>query len=129
MDREETRFCLTLAASLWTNFKLPQTERDVELTVDIWQQFFSSIPLNDVSRAIMEISAEGTEFAPQVGQIYKRVADKKRGAKAALTADNANNAAFLDNIAAYAKLTGKTPPDTSNVNEAWAWFQEVRNER
>jgi hypothetical protein len=58
---------------LWSSWRAPATDADVEALVGTWQQFFASVPAAQVTRAIYELSAEGTEFAPQVGQIYAKV--------------------------------------------------------
>lgn len=76
-----------LIASLWTNYRLPANDGEMRPAVLAWSQFFASVPQREVIRTIMEISAEGGEFAPQVGQIYARLKagrlEKNAGRKSA----------------------------------------------
>ena len=84
MTEKEVRQTLYLLGTLWSNYKPPQEAVGIETATATWLEFFRAVPAEEVTRAIMEHSAAGAEFAPQVGQIYKSVKDRR----AALPASN-----------------------------------------
>ena len=84
MTEPEVKSTLYLLSTLWNNYKPPQEEVAIATTAAAWLQFFENVPTAEVTRAIMEYAAEGQQFAPQVGQIYKAVKDRR----AALPASN-----------------------------------------
>ena len=77
MTREEVSGCLALMGTLWNSYKPPQNAADVSAIVNTWLRFFSSVPVDEVTHAIFTLSADGREFAPQVGEIYKAVKDAR----------------------------------------------------
>lgn len=81
MTREETSGCISLMATLWSSYRPPQSAEDMAVLVNTWQQFFGKVDAGTVTRTIYEISAEGAEFAPQVGQIYARLKENRAVAR------------------------------------------------
>jgi hypothetical protein len=69
----EVKEAMYLLGVLWNNYKPPQTQEAVAVAVNVWMQFFSAVPADEVTAAIMEFAASGGSFAPQVGQIYDAV--------------------------------------------------------
>ena len=80
MTRADVSGCLALMATLWTSYKPPQSAVDVSAIVNTWLRFFSAVPVDEVTHAIFALSAEGREFAPQVGEIYKALKDQRGSA-------------------------------------------------
>lgn len=112
-----------LLKQLWQNYQLPQNDAELEPTLNTWMRFFSTVTEQEVTQAIVEISAEGCEFAPQIGQIYSRVKRKREALKA-----TENNYDFdYDLYALYAELKGVEPPPISDGPDRWhEWFQSVK---
>lgn len=119
MDQAEVMQCLSLMGNLWSSFRVPETPEDLKVLTGIWLQFFGTIPQSVVSKTIMEISAEGGEFAPQVGQIYERI--KAANTPKLKGMDNP----FVQLAFTAAKMEGLEPPETADLATARNWFFKV----
>ena len=119
MNQAETMECLSLMGNLWSSFRVPETPEDIQVLTGIWLQFFGTIPQSIVSQTIMEIAAEGGEFAPQVGQIYERIkasnTPKLRGF------DNP----FIQLAFTAAKMEDFEPPAAADIQTVRAWWRDV----
>ena len=119
MNELETKQCISLMGTLWSSYKAPQNDTELQTLTGIWQQFFGGVAQNEVTRTIMELAAEGPEFAPQVGQIYQRL-KSKRVPKLA-SKDNPYYQLALAG-AAICELDLPAGSDTATVKQ---WFKEV----
>lgn len=112
-----------LLKQLWQNYQIPQNDAELNAALNTWMRFFSTVPEQEVTQAIVEISAEGCEFAPQIGQIYARV----KGKREALKAPENNYDFYYDLYVLYAELKGVNPPPISDGPDGWdEWFQSVK---
>lgn len=111
--------CLSLMGNLWSSFRVPETPEDLKVLTGIWLQFFGTIPQSVVSKTIMEISAEGGEFAPQVGQIYERI--KAANTPKLKGIDNP----YVKLAFTAAKMEGLEPPETADLPTARNWWFKV----
>lgn len=111
--------------TLWTSYKAPQTEQELQLTVGTWLQFFESASFAEVSKTINEIASEGGEFAPQIGQIYSRLKAKR---VEQLKGVSEIEAAYRTNARVLAKVLEIEPPSGS-IEDIKAWFNEVKSRR
>jgi len=111
--------CFSLMGNLWSSFRTPTNEQDVEILTNIWLQFFAGVPQKIVTQTIMEISAEGGEYPPQVGQIYERIkasqTPKLRGI------DNP----FVQLAFTAAKMEDLEPPAATDLQTVRAWWRDV----
>ena len=111
--------------TLWTSYKAPQTEQELQLAVGTWLQFFGNTPFAEVSRTINEIAADGNEFAPQIGQIYARLKSKK---VERLKGGSEIESVYRNNARVLAKVLGVEPPSGS-IEDIKAWFNKVKSRR
>ena len=111
--------CLSLMGNLWSSFRVPETPEDLKVLTGIWLQFFGTIPQSVVSKTIMEISAEGGEFAPQVGQIYERI--KAANTPKLKGMDNP----FVQLAFTAAKMEGLEPPEATDLTTVRNWWFKV----
>lgn len=119
MNAVEIKECMSLMGFLWTSYRPPQTDEEIAAQTGIWMQFFSRVSQEEVTRTIMELSAEGGEYAPQVGQIYARI---KAGRAPRLAP--ASNPYFQLALSAAA-ICELPPPESADVQVVRSWFQEV----
>jgi len=70
MKKTDVIKALTLMASYWNNFKMPSSERDVDVAAEAWLMLLGSVSADEVNREIAKQAASGREFTPNVGQIY-----------------------------------------------------------
>ena len=125
MQSAEVKACLLQMQTLWTSYKAPQTEQELQLAVGTWLQFFGNTPFAEVSRTINEIAAEGNEFAPQIGQIYARVKAKR---VEQIKGVSEIEAAYRNNARVLAKVLDIEPPSGS-IDDIKAWFNKVKSRR
>lgn len=123
MTQADVKGCIYLMSQLWSNYRTPGTEMEIGALVNTWLKFFGKARSEDVTQAIMEISAEGGEFAPQLGQIYARVKQQKQG----LIAGKQRN----EDIARYcfliAKMCNVDPPaENADNDELLMWFRDLK---
>ena len=123
MTSAEIKGCMYLMSQLWSNYKPPTSEVEINALANTWLRFFKNARSEDVTRAIMEISAEGGEFAPQIGQIYARVKQQKQG----LIAGKQRN----EDIARYcfliAEMCNVDPPaENADDYELMMWFRDFK---
>lgn len=119
MNELETKQCISLMGTLWSNYKAPQNEAELQTLTGIWQQFFGNLSQSEVTRTIMGMAAEGPEFAPQIGEIYKRLKGNRTPRLAG--ADNPFYQAALTGAA----ICGLDPPRGSDVQTVRAWLRDV----
>lgn len=120
MNRAEIIGCFSLMGALWTTYKPPQTDSEIELNVNVWQRFFGGVSSAEVSQALMEISAEGEKYAPMPGEIYKRLKGDRQAK--ALTQQAISHYRYMAGV--YAKIAGIEPP--SPAEDPLEWFKEAR---
>lgn len=111
--------------TLWTSYKAPQTEQELQLAVGTWLQFFGNTPFPEVSRTINEIAADGNEFAPQIGQIYARLKAKR---VEQLKGVSEIESTYRNNARVLAKVLDIEPPSGS-IEDIKAWFNKVKSRR
>lgn len=124
MTQTEAKGCIFLMSQLWSNYKTPGTEMEINALTKTWLQFFGTMSSAEVTSAIMEISAEGGEFAPQVGQIYAKCKAKRQ---AALEGRKFSEA-YYGNCLLLAKILDIEPPSRHcNSQELVKWFENAKN--
>lgn len=124
MTPAEIKGCIFLMSQLWSNYKPPSTEMEINALTNTWVKFFGNLSGNEVTGAIMEISAEGGEFAPQIGQIYARVKQKRQ---AALECRKFSEE-YYRNCLALSKILDIEPPSRHcNSQELVNWFENARS--
>jgi len=105
--------------NLWSSFRVPETPEDLQILTGIWLQFFGTIPQSIVTQTIMEISAEGGQYPPQVGQIYERI-------KAANTPKlKGMNIPYVQLAFEAAKMEGLPPPEATDLTTVRNWWFKV----
>ena len=120
MTGTEVKGCLYLMKQLWQNYQVPQDEVKMSAVIHTWMQFFGTVPEREVTKTILEISAEGGEFAPQIGQIYARLKTQRLEAKKEPEEPYCN-------FVAYAAVVGAEPPEEKIGPEGWwAWYARTR---
>ena len=105
--------------NLWSSFRVPETPEDLQILTGIWLQFFSTIPQSIVTQTIMEISAEGGQYPPQVGQIYERI--KAANTPKLKGIDNP----FVQLAFTAAKMEELDPPEATDLATVRAWWRNV----
>lgn len=85
MDRDGIKKAITLLGSYWQNFRVPTEQKEIDITVEAWGTLLGKIPNEEVFTEIARLASEGREFAPNVGQIYAAVKER-RGQQKALPA-------------------------------------------
>ena len=118
MTKSETLGCISLMTLLWTNYKPPANNAECDALVKTWLTFFANVPASEVTRAIHAIAAEGGEFAPQLGQIYKAV---KEARQEKLTASRGGELydAYFGNCCVYADFFGLPRPAYGDNLRDW----------
>jgi hypothetical protein len=96
---------------------------EIGALVNTWLRFFGKERSEDVTQAIMEISAEGGEFAPQIGQIYARVKQQKQGRLAGKQrSEEVARYCFL-----IAEMCNVDPPaENADNDELLMWFRDLK---
>lgn len=128
MDKKGVVESLTLMSSLWNNYKPPTAEEEINLTVSTWLAMLSKVATQTVHQAIMGLAAEGRQFAPQVGEIYKAIKDKATETK--LLASGLHNSATelrdsrREIISLYAKRGKLTPSEAIAARMTSAEWEE-----
>ena len=112
--------CISLMGRLWSSYRIPETPEDVQVLTGIWLQFFGTIPQGVVTKAIMEISAEGGEFPPQVGQIYERI--KSAQTPRLRGSDNP----FVQLAFTAARMEGIDPPENTELATVRTWWRAYK---
>lgn len=111
--------------TLWDNYRVPATEADLAPKVSAWCGLFRDVPRQEVEQAIYSISAEGGDFAPQIGQVYARLKERREKRKA-LSAP-AYDADYEATVRTYARAAGISPPPSGMTGgELYRWFYEAR---
>ena len=111
--------------TLWDNYKVPMTEADLAPKVSAWCGLFRDVPRQEVEQAIYSLSAEGGDFAPQIGQVYVRLKER-RGAQKALSCAP-HDADYEATVRVYARVVGITPPPYGLTGaELYRWFCEAK---
>lgn len=77
MQRADVTKCLYLLGSLWNNYKPIEDPIAAEIETTAWLGLLGNVKYETVQNIILEIASEGGKFAPQVGEIYKRLKDKR----------------------------------------------------
>lgn len=121
MTETEVKQCAYLMSTLWSNYKPPQDELAMTVMCNTWMQFFAKVPAGKVQRVLYEISAEGGDFAPNVGQIYARIKEQNKE----LAAHNEFASVFQQNVEGFAKIVGIEPPEPHE--DRYAWFKRNAN--
>jgi hypothetical protein len=75
MDKQGVIKAIALLGTLWTNYKPPEAS-DVDPMVETWLRLFGTVNTDTVHKTILKMSAEGRQFPPQVGEIYKAIKDQ-----------------------------------------------------
>ena len=120
MTATEVKGCLYLLGQLWQNYQLPQNEAGMTAAVNTWLRFFGNVPEKAVTQTILEISADGDAFPPQVGQIYARLKSQRLEA-------HKDEAEPYCNFETYAAVVGVQPPAREAGPEGWwKWYGETR---
>ena len=119
MNELETKQCISLMGTLWSSYKAPQNEAELQTLTGIWQQFFGGIKQAEVTRTIMELASEGAEFAPQIGQVYDRL--KANRVPKLAPKDNP----YYQLALAGAAISELDPPASSDIETVRRWFEEV----
>lgn len=123
MTQAEIKGCIYLMSQLWSNYKPPATEAEISALTSVWMRFFGNAPSESVTGVIMEISAEGGDFAPQVGQIYARYKAKREMA----LEGRKYSEQYYNLCRAFARVCEVEPPDKSMCTEELrAWFERTR---
>lgn len=126
MNKAEAKKCIYLLASLWTNYKPPQDELTLETQTTAWISMFGSVQFADVQNTILSIAAEGVEFAPQIGQVYARLKERRLEKKLALEKPKIDPELF-GLCACYAKVANVDIPSVMDSNEDIVrWFRKTR---
>lgn len=126
MTQADVKGCIYLMSQLWSNYRTPGTEMEIGALVNTWLRFFGKARSEDVTQAIMEISAEGGEFAPQIGQIYA----KYKGNMQPKIQGGVRDEIYAGHCNLLAKILDIDPPDKFLDNEGLTrWFERVRSER
>lgn len=123
MTQTEIKGCIYLMSNLWTSYRPPQSELELKSAISAWIPFFGSIPEKRVTRAILEIAAEGGEFAPQIGQIYKHIKDDGRPR----LKDGKCSEEFYRLCCLYADVAEIERPDMADNAALIDWFREVKS--
>ena len=124
MTQTEIKGCIFLMSQLWSNYKPPNTEMEINALTNTWSKFFSNLSSNEVTGAIMEISADGTEFAPQIGQIYAKCKAKRQ---AALESRKFSEE-YYRNCLSLARILDIEPPSREcNSQELVKWFENEKS--
>ncbi len=111
--------------TLWDNYRVPETEADLAPKVSAWCALFRDVPRQEVEQAIYSLSADGGNFAPQIGQVYARLKER-RGTQKALSAP-AYDADYEAAVRTYALIAGIAPPPSGMTStELYRWFCEAR---
>jgi hypothetical protein len=63
--------------SYWTNYHVPSTNSEIAITVEAWMSLLGKIPDAEVHTEIARQASEGREFAPNVGQIYAAIKERR----------------------------------------------------
>lgn len=119
MNELETKQCISLMGVLWSNYKAPQTEAELQFLTGIWRHFFGGVSQAEVQRTIEEMAAEGPEFAPQIGEIYDRLKSKRTPVL------KGNDNPFYQAALTGAAICELRPPSASDVPTVRKWFREV----
>jgi hypothetical protein len=83
-------------------------------------RFFRNIPADEVTQAIFEMSAEGGDFAPNLGQIYAKIKGQRKALKPVKVDEG-----YYTNCKAYAATIGVEPPQPTD--DLIIWFEGVRD--
>lgn len=119
MTSTEIKGCLSLMGLLWTSYKPPQSETDMAAAIAVWTEYFGNIPCDEVATTIKSMAAEGTEFAPQIGQIYARI--KENHTPKLKGIDNP----FVQLAFTAAKMEDLDPPEATDLATVRAWWRNV----
>ena len=119
MTRAEATGCISLMTLLWNNYKPPANDAEFDALVNAWLVFFSGVDVSEVTHAIHAIAAEGGDFAPQLGQIYKAVKDAHTPKRAAPRGGPKYDEAY-GLCCLYAEYCDKTAPMYGDDLGAWA---------
>lgn len=123
MTQADVKGCIYLMSQLWSNYRTPGTEMEIGALVNTWLRFFGKARSEDVTQAIMEISAEGGEFAPQIGQIYA----KYKGNMQPKIQGGIRDEIYAGHCNLLAKILDIDPPEKSLDNEGLkSWLEDVR---
>lgn len=123
MTQADVKGCIYLMSQLWSNYRTPGTEMEINALVNTWLKFFGKAKSEDVTQAIMEISAEGGEFAPQLGQIYARVKQQKQG----LIAGKQRSEEVARYCFLIAEMCNVDPPaENADNDELMMWFRDFK---
>lgn len=88
----------------------------MSLAADVWLNFFGRVQAQEVTKTIMGISADGAEFAPQVGQIYNRLKNTRKSLPSA-------DAEYARACRVLAEIMEIPAPHGDYKN----WFARVKN--
>jgi len=88
-------------------------------SVEVWLKFFKSVPAIEVDKTIMLMSASGLKYAPELGEIYKKLKD----GRPKKIADDQNPYYIL--ALSGAKICDLDPPKSADAETVRKWFKEV----
>lgn len=119
MNRIEAMGCISLMGLLWTSYKPPKEEKELEALVNTWLAFFKGVDVSEVTHAIHATAAEGGEFAPQIGQIYNTVKGKRKELTAQKYGDTPSYKAAFKICCYWAELYDKASPQYGDDLGEW----------
>ena len=111
MTREDTKKLLTLMQAEYPNSFAKLNELGMKMKVDLWASEFKDDPFESVYAALRMYMETGAEFAPNIGQIRKRMRmqqeqdELSEGEAWALVSKACANGSY-----GYMKEFGKLPP-------------------
>ena len=123
MTDAEIKGCIFLMGQLWSNYKVPATDLEIDALTNTWRQFFGNASSAKVTSVICEISAEGDAFPPQIGQIYARYKGKQQVA----LESRKYSEEYYNICRIYAEIIGVEPPErTLCSQELQTWLENTR---
>lgn len=74
MTREETQTLLMAIVTYYPNYKVPATDAEMKVWLDVWQDMFSDVPYEKVMKALKAfVKSNPTGFGPFIGQLNDMV--------------------------------------------------------
>lgn len=74
MTREETQTLLMAIVTYYPNYKVPATDAEMKVWLDVWQDMFSDVPYEKIMRALKAfVKSNPTGYGPYIGQLNDMV--------------------------------------------------------
>jgi hypothetical protein len=126
MDRDGIKKSFLLLGSYWPNFKMPTDQADVDISVEAWLTLLGKVPNEDVFQEIARLSASGREFAPNVGQIYAAIKERRTKALPEGKSEDARAyEAYVEKFHSQGLPTLREYADQGHTTGEWILYLDV----